>query len=951
KNNEDFSRLNAPGEGTASNPYILENLQLIDATNTLILIESVTVHVIVKNNDLDGSFLSPLAYQYGIQIKNSQNVVVENNIITGVNYGIVIDEFSMNNLITNNVIKFVEYGVTVLGGASNNVITNNIFEDISYYAVYLTSISTIQEISNIVIANNHFKHVKVGIYAIGVINSEIRDNVIKAKDYGIILDSSSRNIIENNFIFDSSIGLLISTIFSIENFSSSNIVMNNVFDHLTTHGLVLGANIDTQIILNDFSYIGDYAIFLSADSVNVVIEENIFTENNLESASQVYDDGTNSFFTENYWSDQTEEGVYNIDGQSSSVDSLPNFKAGGSHQITKPDLIQPIGGEVISGIYPIQWTESVDNKRHDVKYKIYYQNEKVPDESAWLLVADEITDTFYNWETRQIENGLFRVFVIAYDDYGIENNGVASNFFEIFNEEHTLSKPEILYPNGSEVLNGTVLVDWMDSVDSLGHQVYYDVFLTSDNGTAWKKLASNLTDSHHNLSTRYLFPFTDYKLKVFATDHLGLNATDETDGSFTIDNNFPGYYYIVDNIDFSGYEIPGLGTLQDPFILTGFSYNYPDLSFVYLQGTTNYFRISNNDIDTSNGVSNTIDLRNSQNIEVTGNNVTGGANGIFVSNSNNIRISNNKVFQNSENGIYITSVTTSIISNNFVNDNAGHGIFVENSQIITVSSNDVFNNGQSTVTRLSVSGGNAINGLNAFFGSGIYLDPTVDATVTLNNVYGNALDGISLEYTDFSTIYENFLFSNGESGLSLINSSNNDLEKNTVYNNGFSFSGQTGSFGRFSVQNINAFFGTGIFLDPSDNNSITQNEVYNNAENGIYLVDSSYNAIENNNVYRNGAGEPATASSTSFNAFFGSGIFLDPSNHNTISNNIVYENGHNGIELLESDDVTLSNNSVYSNGGDGLALINSDLNSLSENYIFNNGYGTSEPTSAFYCWF
>ncbi|MHA1983176.1 MAG: NosD domain-containing protein, partial [Candidatus Hodarchaeales archaeon] len=108
KNNEDFSRLNAPGEGTASNPYILENLQLIDATNTLILIESVTVHVIVKNNDLDGSFLSPLAYQYGIQIKNSQNVVVENNIITGVNYGIVIDEFSMNNLITNNVIKFVE---------------------------------------------------------------------------------------------------------------------------------------------------------------------------------------------------------------------------------------------------------------------------------------------------------------------------------------------------------------------------------------------------------------------------------------------------------------------------------------------------------------------------------------------------------------------------------------------------------------------------------------------------------------------------------------------------------------------------------------------------------------------------------------------------------------------------------------------------------------------------
>ncbi|MHA2339485.1 MAG: right-handed parallel beta-helix repeat-containing protein, partial [Candidatus Hodarchaeales archaeon] len=137
KNNEDFSKLNIPGGGTASNPYIIENLQLIDPTNTLLLIESTTAHVIVRNNNLDGNLLSPLAYQYGIYIKNAQNVIIQDNIITGVNYGIVIDEDSSFNLITNNLIKFVEYGVTIFGESRNNEIFSNIFEDISYSAIHM----------------------------------------------------------------------------------------------------------------------------------------------------------------------------------------------------------------------------------------------------------------------------------------------------------------------------------------------------------------------------------------------------------------------------------------------------------------------------------------------------------------------------------------------------------------------------------------------------------------------------------------------------------------------------------------------------------------------------------------------------------------------------------------------------------------------------------------------
>ncbi|MHA2102535.1 MAG: right-handed parallel beta-helix repeat-containing protein, partial [Candidatus Hodarchaeales archaeon] len=123
----------------------------------------------------------------------------------------------------------------------------------------------------------------------------------------------------NNFIYDNSIGLLIDTIFNLEHFSNSNIVTNNNFNHLATHGIALGANIDTYIEKNDFSFIREYAIHIfTEDSVNVMIEDNNFIGNNLVGLSQVYDDGTNSYFIGNYWSDQTEEGVYSIDGLSNN---------------------------------------------------------------------------------------------------------------------------------------------------------------------------------------------------------------------------------------------------------------------------------------------------------------------------------------------------------------------------------------------------------------------------------------------------------------------------------------------------------------------------------------------------------------------------------------------------------------------------------------------------------
>ena len=938
--NADFSNLNIQGEGTANNPFLIENLQIVESMNTILQIEDTSAHVIVQNNVFDGNFISTGGYQFGIYIKNAHNIVIKDNYITNVNYGIVIDDSSSNNLIKDNTIKNVDYGLIVLRESTNNEISNNKFQNIVYYGIYFTGITNNFILSENVVRNNEIKVAKTGIYAVSVEKTVFQSNIIQAYDYGIILDSSSNNLIDSNDISESSIGILIDSLLGLEKESVSNLIIYNNFENINYNGLVLGTNVNTYVKENTFNNIRDYAIYsYSEDSIGLVVERNSFIDNNI-GGSQAFDSSQDSSFEENFWSNYDGYGTYQIDGLSSNTDFSPMAKGGGGpHQIFKPEMIFPTGGETLSGIERVRWSDSFDNKGHQVFYSLYFQNEKEPDESAWLLVANGLTTTYYDWDTTEIENDLYRIFVRAYDPYGVEAMGDHSNYFEIYNNEHTLTTPTILYPNGGETLNGKVSVDWLDSVDSLGHQVFYNVYLTSDNGTNWENLVTNLTDSQYELSTRYLFPFTDYKLKIVANDYHGLNTSDETDYAFIIDNNFPGYYYFNSDYDFYGYRIPGKGLVTFPYLLSDQTYDHPDISFVFVEQTTKYFSISNNDLSVDNGVPNVIDIRDTQFITVTGNNITSGGNGVYVENSHNITISDNNIFSNTLNGVYVTATTDSLIFNNVIHDNAGNGIFVENSVSIIVSTNEIYDNGKGTLARLSIAGVSSIGSLSASFGAGIFLDPTNDSFVINNIVYNNALDGVNLELTDSTNVQGNLLYGNGLNGLTLINSSDNSLIGNTIFNNGFSFVGQTSSYGRFNIRGLTASFGAGIFLDPSNNNLLQNNEIYNNVENGISLEGSGYNTISDNIVYRNGVGSPATASIESLSASFGAGIFLDPSNYNNISNNIAFENGMEGISLLESDYTLIENNSIYLNNLNGLTLINSNYNNMTNNYVFDNGFG------------
>jgi parallel beta-helix repeat protein len=97
-----------------------------------------------------------------------------------------------------------------------------------------------------------------------------------------------------------------------------------------------------------------------------------------------------------------------------------------------------------------------------------------------------------------------------------------------------LSKPVVLFPNWGETLISKVLIDWIPAIDFLGYNVTYSVYYSSDNGSVWNLLASELTITNyqwefHNISFGSL-----YLIKIVAFDSFGFFSMDISDYPFTI---------------------------------------------------------------------------------------------------------------------------------------------------------------------------------------------------------------------------------------------------------------------------------------------------------------------------------------------------------------------------------------------------------------------------------
>ena len=188
----DFANQGFPGNGSRSNPYLIEDLNITEGQNG-IFVSDTRVHFVIRGCHIAGSDSVEfdnvtngrvekcvLVQGWGVRLSSSPNCVVSHCNISSVTDGMRITSSANLTISGNSISNFSQYGITA-SSIPNSIVDGN-------------SVSTIEQ-------QNH-----EAIYITSSRNLTIRGNKVFNNPYiGIKLSTSDdSNILEN--IFDSNVG-------------------------------------------------------------------------------------------------------------------------------------------------------------------------------------------------------------------------------------------------------------------------------------------------------------------------------------------------------------------------------------------------------------------------------------------------------------------------------------------------------------------------------------------------------------------------------------------------------------------------------------------------------------------------------------------------------------------------------------------------------------------------
>ena len=202
-----------------------------------------------------------------------------------------------------------------------------------------------------------------------------------------------------------------------------------------------------------------------------------------------------------------------------------------------PRIDFPNGGEILDGKITIEWRKAVDPQGHSISYSVFYSSDNgstwVSFDMSGLVEGFEIMYCYLDWDTSTLLHGTnFLLKVIATCSFGGEAEDITDNFFTI----HYVTKPTSITINYNTNSEGIINIVWSPSVDSLGQNITYSVYYSSDAGNNWILLASGLTDTHYEWNTTTVSDGRTYRIKVVSTSFDGLSTENILFGMLTIDN-------------------------------------------------------------------------------------------------------------------------------------------------------------------------------------------------------------------------------------------------------------------------------------------------------------------------------------------------------------------------------------------------------------------------------
>ena len=575
--------LSSSNNNTLSSNNITRNGRfaiLLTASNNNTVTDNTIINhgysIYVSSNCQDNTFVRNSIDQndeFGVRLTDSSNNTIENNRILQNGKGMFIDS-SPSNIFKDNEITY--FGLRIVGDQLNHLFQTVVINN----SVNGKPIVYWKNINEGTIPDDAGQIILVNCSDISISNQEFSN-----LEVAIALDYCNRTVIQNNTVFNSSFnGFLLrysnySTLIDnyVQNtdgegivlaYSKNNTLIGNSVVNNSMTGCTIGYSSNTTFLSNNiclnlygcyilsstnisFSYNlfennTEYAIYLHSTGYSL-LTRNDFYFNKQTGGSQCYDSQTNptmkNIFEYNYWndwivpdndSDRIVDQPYSIDGSANNQDLYPLTVPYSQyvHELTTPFILYPNGGEILSDIITIQWTTSIDSWDHNVSYTLFYSEDGG---TTWILLQTDLTDTSYDWDTNTVADGTnYLIYVVANCSEGLVSSDYSNGLISIENNRHVLSIPQIIYPNGGEIVSGEISVQWTTAIDSWNHSVTYKLYYSPNNGSNWILIESDLNSNYYNWDLSSLNEGPNYLLKVQAICTDGLSVVDISDDVFSI---------------------------------------------------------------------------------------------------------------------------------------------------------------------------------------------------------------------------------------------------------------------------------------------------------------------------------------------------------------------------------------------------------------------------------
>lgn len=276
ESNADFALLGATGNGTLSNPFTFENLQ-ISSTNSCIQISDTTAYFVISNCKLESNGSYPV-----IRFDNVENGQVEQCEITGGHSGVEIT-VSNNCSIIESSIYGTSNGVWLISSSNCTVIDNSIHNN--HRGLFIDQSDHCDVLNNSIYANWGYG-VEVALLSHNntVYGNQIGWNDIAVGSGGNALDNGEDNAFDDG----SSIGNFwsnynVSEIYQIPGSGDSNDTYAQILED--TIGPIIVPLDDTAI---DVEVSGQTLTWLTYDTFPVSYE---VQENEIEAYSAIWNSG------------------------------------------------------------------------------------------------------------------------------------------------------------------------------------------------------------------------------------------------------------------------------------------------------------------------------------------------------------------------------------------------------------------------------------------------------------------------------------------------------------------------------------------------------------------------------------------------------------------------------------------------------------------------------------